>query len=1025
MPGRSHVISFLILDFAMSILSIALFSCNGTVSNHCTPQCDGLQCGDDKCGGNCGLCDDPAICQEGQCVVPGECRPPCDVAQCQVCAHQACVSRCFGTEVCNDGICEEPICDPPCDGNTRICSDSVCKTFAELKNEYIGSHPGQAVIPYPWEPITSTRVLPFDYEVPAAPGNVVSISACRDEFEAASFVITAQKDLSGIAIDVPNLVDAQGNTIPSSAIDVRIVKVWYQAAENSIDFATPGCFLAPELLLKDDGLVSVNYDTKTNYLKVTINGSEQTIDISNPDAVFPSNAEIHDAATLQPFSLKANENKQIWVTVHVPSNAPSGDYYGMFTLSAPSETPVNMNFGVRVLPFDLEPSPLEYAICYRGMLSSGTTNGINSEWKTPAQYSLELQNMKEHGISYPTMYQEEDDQFGPALLLRNQSRLPTDHVYILNAVRASTISDPAAINAMVVRLQAEQNIAHESGFNKIYVFGLDEVSGATLTAERPSMIAFKNAGAGLFIAGYGDAAGLVGDIVDVGNIAGAMSTAQAAQWHSYGNRIFSYANPQIGVENPAIYRRNYGFALWNAGYDGAMNYAYQHSYGHIWNDYDSADTHYRDHVFAYPTSNGVIDTIEWEGFRNGVDDLRYLATLMKKKGGDDTLARLIVEDSLSRNESMSTIRKKLIKKILSDECFGAEECNSTGNPIGGGAGYSDIITENDPRVIYVASTKDQLLTQLASANLGEVIYVPETANIDLTGIWGTNIPERVTLASNRGYNGSAGGRIFTMSDQPAGWGASISMLVVNGNNVRITGLRLEGDETSKVFAGYEGTFGIFSYGFTGVEVDNNEIWGFGQADVTEGMYDDAASNTIQKNALAATEIGSTIMNVHHNFLHHSQIEAEGYGVNVVRGSALVKANLFDTTRHAIAAGGYDWEGYEATYNVYIGSNAYSHIFDVHGQNGGMGGIAGNTYRIVHNTFLSNTSHAIFIRGVPINDVLITLNRMNNCYETTGDLCWGDPPNAVQQYNSTGNITMFDNMIDGVYVSGPQILNEVP
>jgi len=366
-----------------------------------------------------------------------------------------------------------------------------------------------------------------------------------------------------------------------------------------------------------------------------------------------------------------------------------------------------------------------------------------------------------------------------------------------------------------------------------------------------------------------------------------------------------------------------------------------------------------------------------------------------------------------------------VSTLQSAECYGAEACNPTGNPIGGGAGYTNLISQTNPNVKYVVSTKDQLLTALKSAKSGEIIFVPETANIDMTGVYGTHIPAGVTLASNRGSNGSVGGRIFTGAGQPAGWGASISMLEINGNNVRITGLRLEGNEKSKVFTGYEGTFGVFSYGFTGVEIDNNEIWGFGQADVTVGMPNDAGSNTTQQAALAATEIGSTIMNVHHNYLHHSQIEAEGYGVNVVRGSALIKANLFDYTRHAIADDGFDWNGYEATYNVYIGSNAYSHIFDVHGQNGGMGGKAGNTYRIVHNTFLSNTSHAIFIRGVPLNNALITLNIMNNCYETTGDLCWGDPPNAVQQYNSVGNITMMNNIIDGKYVSGSQILNEIP
>jgi hypothetical protein len=701
MLNRSRAILFLVLVFAMSVSSMVFLSCSGKISSPCTPQCDGMQCGDDQCGGtcppgcannetcntagqcisctpqcdglqcgdngcggNCGLCDEPASCQEGQCIVQNDCQPPCNETQCQVCIHQTCESRCFGTEVCSGGICQEPSCNPPCNGNVAICADSVCKTFAELKNEYIGSHPGQAIIPYPWEPITSTRVLPFNYEIPAAPGNVVSISACRGQFEAASFVITAQKDLSEITIDVPNLYTAQGNSISADAIDVRLVKVWYQAAANDIWLDHNEYILAPELLLKDDSLVDVNYVTETNTLKVTINGVPQTIDISNPAAVFPSNAEIHDATALQPFSLKANENKQIWVTVHVPSNTPSGDYYGDITLSAPSETPVNMKLGVRVLLFDLEPSPLEYSIYYRGMVYSGTRDGINSEWKAPVQYSLELQNMKEHGVLYPTMYQEEDYEIETALQLRSQSGLPKDHLYTCNSIRTTTNSDSATINASVARLQAEQSKASTYGFGKLYVYAIDEANADTLLLERPSMIALRNNGAGIYVACYHDAITAVADLLDIAVVAGAIDTSQAELWHGYGQKIFSYANPQVGIENPAVYRKNYGLALWNGGYDGAMDYAYQHGYGHIWNDYDSVADHYRDHVFAYPTSNGVIDTIQWEGFREGVDDTRYLATLNSTMG-NDTLARSIVTDSLSKNESMSTIRKKVIKEILS------------------------------------------------------------------------------------------------------------------------------------------------------------------------------------------------------------------------------------------------------------------------------------------------------------------------------------------------------------------------
>ena len=34
-------------------------------------------------------------------------------------------------------------------------------------------------------------------------------------------------------------------------------------------------------------------------------------------------------------------------------------------------------------------------------------------------------------------------------------------------------------------------------------------------------------------------------------------------------------------------------------------------------------------VFAYGCYSGVIDTLQWEGFREGVDDIRYATALVK------------------------------------------------------------------------------------------------------------------------------------------------------------------------------------------------------------------------------------------------------------------------------------------------------------------------------------------------------------------------------------------------------------
>lgn len=324
-----------------------------------------------------------------------------------------------------------------------------------------------------------------------------------------------------------------------------------------------------------------------------------------------------------------------------------------------------MNFSVSVEPFDLAPAPLEYGLYYRGMVSDTIPTAAGSEWKTAEQYAAELQDMKDHGVLYPTLYQEADSpEFPAALQLRNLSGLPTDHIYIANGIKATTDSSPTALNALMIRFQAEQAIVRQYGFTRIYVYGVDEGNDATLLAERPSMTAFRNSGAGIFVACYNNAVNVVGDLLDVPVVAGALKPALAAQWQSNGKRIFSYANPQVGIENPEIYRQNYGFALWNASYDGAMDYAYQHQFGpSIWNDFDDVADHYRDHVFAYPTTDGVIDTVQWEGWREGVDDTRYVASLIKTDG-NATSAKAIIGRSLSQRDNMTTIRNTVINQIL-------------------------------------------------------------------------------------------------------------------------------------------------------------------------------------------------------------------------------------------------------------------------------------------------------------------------------------------------------------------------
>ena len=64
-----------------------------------------------------------------------------------------------------------------------------------------------------------------------------------------------------------------------------------------------------------------------------------------------------------------------------------------------------------------------------------------------------------------------------------------------------------------------------------------------------------------------------------------------------------------------------------------MNYAYQHNgaSGEIWNDF-SSDPVARTMAWTLPTTTGVVDTLQWEGYREAVDDIRYASTLAARKG---------------------------------------------------------------------------------------------------------------------------------------------------------------------------------------------------------------------------------------------------------------------------------------------------------------------------------------------------------------------------------------------------------
>ena len=125
---------------------------------------------------------------------------------------------------------------------------------------------------------------------------------------------------------------------------------------------------------------------------------------------------------------------------------------------------------------------------------------------------------------------------------------------------------------------------------------------------------------------------------DFMNYGGSYSAAAARLWHAFGARITSYAGPHTGPENPDFVRRSHGMDLYLADQDGTNNYMVS---GDQWNDFGSQHN-YRSFNMIYPASDGPVNTLEFEAFREAIDDVKY-ATLLKE------LAAEAIETTAGRN----------------------------------------------------------------------------------------------------------------------------------------------------------------------------------------------------------------------------------------------------------------------------------------------------------------------------------------------------------------------------------------
>ena len=302
-------------------------------------------------------------------------------------------------------------------------------------------------------------------------------------------------------------------------------------------------------------------------------------------------------------------------------------------------------------------------------------------------------------------------------------------------------------------------------------------------------------------------------------------------------------------------------------------------------------------------------------------------------------------------------------------------------PIGGGPGYSSFVSSKAKGFISVSSAVG-LYKAVAQANLngGGVVFIKGTVEINLSDI-ADHLPmvlqKGVTVASDRGRKGSPGALLYLDPDpsHPGTqkfWAPSHQKFVftLQGDNTRITGLRLRGTDPHTRFASnchpYENAIAVNG---ANARIDNCELaqWNY--------------------RAIHLSNAGTRVM-IAHNYIHHSRRYGRGYGVTVsgaaLSGTAKIRANIFDFGRHAIAGSGTSETRYHADYNI-VGGAFTHHRFDMHdgGMNPGLGGIpgvGGTKVTILRNSFYGYSPLGMFrIGGVSEETSIVRRNHFDGTY----------------------------------------------
>ena len=515
-------------------------------------------------------------------------------------------------------------------------------------------------------------------------GGTVRCVVAQDEFEACSFELFAFRDLDEIELSVDL-------ALPN---DLRVVKLWFQNGNGWTSyFDDVGLKLVPELLLHDEDLVRVTKDGKgpANHARVRKDGKDEWVWISSPKEMNPKEEPwqydpgFADADRLLPVKLERDSFKQFFLTVHPPKDCKPGVYKGSVSVKRKGTELARVPLAVRVLPFAL-PFPKGYQqhdkaylhSCMGAMpsLERLTKNCGGDEERAKACFRAWLQSLHDHSVFHAPWVGPSNEWCVPML---REIGFPLDVVWGGNMCTWFGLNFGGRMTYKHLRIARESAKKCAEFYRRVLPGARilcghgDEQGAAFVTTHRELFREYEKEGISLGCAGHAPLLYKGGYAYGHHPMAGSPDEAydQSRPWREAGAYpIGFYAMQHTGSENPQFTRRQHGLLGWLNGMTMAHNYEFA-----VGSFNDRANVLYRPMVVTYANGQGLMETIQYAGFREACDDIRYASYLLdlaeRAAASDDVdvrllgrKARLYLATLDGERMDLDAVRLELVSKIL-------------------------------------------------------------------------------------------------------------------------------------------------------------------------------------------------------------------------------------------------------------------------------------------------------------------------------------------------------------------------